>query len=170
VAGIGIALVLLLVLGSGAYGAWAVQDYYRPPNKIYDYYQSCHAAGRILDQKLPTDVLLVIGDIDDNPPGPFRAQSPTLLYYCHRKGWQIKLEEFSGARLDSLAGLGADYFLAAGGFVRPDRAFWKELLQRGITIPAEYPQFWTDERLFDQMWKTHREPDRHFILSRLKGE
>ena len=93
-----------------------------------------------------------------------------MLYYCRRKGWQITPGEFSGARLDSLAALGADFFLAGGGFARPDSAFWQELLRRGITIPSEYPRFWADEELFNRMWRTHREPDRHFVLARLFAE
>ena len=163
-------LVLLLVMGIGAYGVWAVQDYYRPPKNMYRFYQGSLAAGTALDRKLPADALLVIGDIDENAGVPFRSQSPTMLYYCRRKGWQITPGEFSGARLDSLAALGADFFLAGGGFARPDSAFWQELLRRGITIPSEYPRFWADEELFNRMWRTHREPDRHFVLARLFAE
>ena len=162
-----VALVVLIATGIGSYGIWAIQDFYQPP-KIYRFYQDSLAAGRALDRKLPPDVRLVVGDIDENTTELFRSQSPTMLYYCRRKGWQITLKEFSGTRLDSLAALGADYFLVGGGFARPDSAFWQELLRRGITIPSEYPRFWTDEALFDRMWRGHREPDRHFILTRLQ--
>jgi len=163
-------LVALAVLGTGVYSAWAVQPYYRPPNNVYNYYKSCYVVGQILDRKLPPDVLLVVGDMDENAGAPYRAQSPTMLYYCHRKGWQIALEEFSGDRLDSLTARGADYFLAAGGFVLQNRAFWQELVHRGITIPSEFPRFWKDARPFDQARKRHPGPDRHFFLARLGGD
>ena len=165
-----IGLVLLLVLGTGAYSAHAVRPYYRPPNNLYEYYRSCYIAGRILDQKLPPDALLVVGDIDENAGTPFRAQSPTLLYYCHRRGWQITPDEFSASRLDSLAGLGARYFVAAGGFVLQEQTFWGELVRRGITIPAEYPRFWTSVKEFDRARRDQRGPDRHFVVARLGRE
>ena len=165
-----VGFVLLILLGTGAYSAWAVRSYYRPPNNQYEYYRSCYIAGQILDQKMPSDVLIVVGDIDDNAGAPFRAQSPALLYYCRRRGWQITPDEFSAARLDSLAGLGAKYFVVAGGFVLHEQTFWRELVRRGITIPAEYPRFWTSVKEFDRGRLDHQGPDRHIIVARLGRE
>lgn len=164
-----VGLVLAVLLAALACGVWAAIPYYRPPNNLYNYYQSCRYVGQILDRQLPSKALLVIGDLDENAGAPFRAQSPTLLYYCHRKGWQITPEEFAGERLDSLAALGADYFLVAGGFVRDQPGFWRELVRRGVTFPSAYPRFWTDERQFDQVRRAHGGLDRHFVLTRLRS-
>ena len=118
-----VALVCTLVVGIAAYSAWAIGPYYKQPNNLHNYYQSCHLVGRILDAKLPQDAMMVIGDEDQNAGVPHRAQSPTLLYYCHRKGWQITLDEFTPDRLDSLAAEGADYFLVAVWIRRGERVF-----------------------------------------------
>ncbi len=112
----------------------------------------------------------MVGDRDKNAGTPFRAQSPSLLYYCHRKGWQITPDEFSASRLDSLAGLGASYFVAAGGFVLQEQTFWRELVHRGITMPAAYPRFWTRAKEFDRARREQPGPDRHFIVARLGRE
>lgn len=157
------ALVLLI----GGYSAWAVVPYYRPADNLYRYYRACFRAGQVLDQRLPASALLVVGDLDENAGTPHRAQSPTLLYYCHRKGWQVTPDEFSAATLDSLAGRGAGFFVAAGGFVASEPSFWEELLRRGITIPSAYPRFWNDERDFRRMLAGHRDLDRDFVVVQL---
>ena len=118
-----VVLVCTLIVGIAAYSAWAVRPYYAQPNNWHNYYQSCHLAGRILDAKLPQDALLVIGDEDENTGVPHRSQSPTLLYYCHRKGWQITPDQFAPDRLDSLAAEGADYFPRSGWFCCGKRVF-----------------------------------------------
>ena len=157
------AAVLLLA----GYGAWAVPELYRPANNIYNYYRACHAAGQILAQKLPPTALLVVGDMDENAGAPHRAQSPTMLYYCRRKGWQITPDEFSAATLDSLAAQGAGFLVVAGGFASQDQTFWEELLRRGLSIPAAYPRTWSDEREFKRMLAGYQGPDRDFVLVRL---
>jgi len=164
---LGVGLAALGVALTAAHSIWAAVPYYRPSNNLYRYYSACHSAGQILDQKLPAGALLVVGDIDENAGAPNRAQSPTLLYYCHRKGWQITPEEFSGATLDSLAAQGASYFVAAGGFVAAEPSFWQELLRRGVTIPAAYPRFWNDEGEFRRMLGGYRGPDRDFVVAEL---
>jgi 4-amino-4-deoxy-L-arabinose transferase-like glycosyltransferase len=161
------ALVALLLLSTGAYSAWAVRPYYRPPNNIYKYHQSCYAVGRLLDRSLPEDALLVVGDIDENAGASHRAQSPTMLYYCHRKGWQLTPDEFTGDRLDSLAALGGSYFIAAGGFVLQNRVFWRDLVAGGVTLPSQYPRFWTDADQIEAVRRRHPGADRNFFLARL---
>lgn len=164
-----VAVVCTLVVGVAAYSAWAVRPYYAQPNNWHNYYRSCHLVGRILDAKLPQDALLVIGDEDENTGVPHRAQSPTLLYYCHRKGWQITPPEFAPERLDSLAAQGADYFLVAAGFVVENESFWQDLLRRGVTIPSAHPRRWHDEAEFMRFVSRQPREDRHFILVSLAG-
>ena len=165
-----VVLVCTLVVGVAAYSAWAVGPYYTQPNNLHNYYQSCHLVGRILDAKLPQDAMMIIGDEDENAGVPHRAQSPTLLYYCHRKGWQITLDEFAPDRLDSLAAEGADYFLVAAGFVvKENKPFWQDLLRRGVTIPSAHPRRWHDEVEFTRFVSRQPRKDRHFILVSLAG-
>ena len=114
--------------------------------------------------------MMVVGDEDQNAGVPYRAQSPTLLYYCHRKGWQITLDEFAPDRLDSLAAEGADYFLVAVGFVVKNESFWQDLLRRGVTIPSAHPRQWHDEAEFMRFVARQPRQDRHFILVSLAGE
>src|SRR5262249_4554373 len=76
------------------------------------YYVAQYEIGRELDKLLPKDALLVVGDLDENAGAPYRCQSPSLLYFAHRKGWQIMPEEFRDRdRLKSLADRGARFFL-----------------------------------------------------------
>jgi len=110
-----------------------------------------------------------VGDVDENAGAPHRAQSPTLLYYCHRKGWQINPGEFAPGRLDSLAAVGADFFLVAGGFAMGDRPFWQDLLRRGVSTPSGYPRLWHDEAEFARFIGTQQGEDRHFILVPLEA-
>ncbi len=163
----GVGLALAAVAG---FSVSAVGPYYRPPYDAYDYFARCHAAGAVLDHVLPHDALLVVGDVDENAGAPDRAQRPTLLYYSHRKGWQITPEEFSAARLDSLAALGADYFVAAGGFVMPNRAFAADLLRRGMSFPAALPRFWNDVAPLEKARSSHAGMDRDFLVVRLDGK
>jgi hypothetical protein len=121
----------------------------------------------LIDSKLPYDALLVIGDLDENAGAPFRAQSPTLLYYSHRKGWQITPEEFTSAHLDSLAAQGADFFLVASAFAMQSPSFWQDLLRRGVSTPISYPEQWTDEALFRAHVKKESDLSRHFVIVRL---
>ena len=159
-----VVLVGTLMVANAAYGAWVIAPYYEQPNNLHKYYKSCHFAGGIVDAKLPPNARLLIGDLDENAGAPHRSQSPTLLYYCNRKGWQITPDEFAPARLDSFAAVGADYFLVAGGFVMGDKSLWKDLLQRGVTIPSAYPRQWHDEAEFARFINRQQGDDRHFIL------
>ncbi|MFA6111507.1 MAG: hypothetical protein WDA75_22340, partial [Candidatus Latescibacterota bacterium] len=150
-----------------AWGLAVAEPLYRPPN-LRGYYAGCRYAGEILAQKLPSGVLLVVGDLDENAGAPLRAQSPTMLYYCHRKGWQITPEEFSQARLDSLAAAGAAYFVVPGGFAYARREFWLGLFDRGVTIPSAYPEFYTEPAALEQVRRRRGEPDRDFLVIRLQ--
>lgn len=156
--------VVLLLAG---YSAWAAPGLYRPANNVYNYYRACHAAGQLIDQKLPASALLVVGEIDENAGAPHRAQSPTMLYYCRRKGWQITPEEFSAATLDSLVARGAGFLVVAGGFAVQNQVFWEELLRRGVSLPSAYPRFWHDDREYRRMLAGYQGPDRDFALVRL---
>ncbi len=160
-------LVAVSLAAVGAGSLWKVGDYYRPGNNIHNYYRSCELAGRILDQRMPSDARLVTGDIDEDRDGPFRTQSPTLLYYCHRKGWQITPDLFDTSRLDSLAAEGADYFVVAAGFVEHVEPLWSELLARGITTAAAFPDFRIGERSFRRQAKAVEGPGKHILVVRL---
>ncbi len=151
-----------------AYGAHALTPYYEQPNNVHAYYESCFRAGQLINAKLPPDARLVVGDLDENAGAPFRAQSPTMLYYCHRKGWQITPDEFSSARLDSLAAKGGQFFLVAGAFAMQNSVFWQDLLKRGVSTPVSYPKVWTDEALFRAHVGSITDPARHFVLVSLE--
>lgn len=162
------ALAGALVIAVGAWGVAAAESLYRPGNGLYEYYLSCHRAGQLLSASLPVEALLVAGDVDENAGAPFRAQSPTLLYYCNRKGWQVTPDELRPALLDSLAGLGADYLLVAGGFARDNPALLRDLYRRGVTVPSAFPHFWTDAGDFAAARRSVTGLDRHFLLVRLR--
>jgi len=155
--------VALLLAAMAAQSARAVGDYYRPADELYDYYRTGHTAGAMLDARLPADALLVVGDLDDNAGAPFRAQSPTMLYYCHRRGWQITPDQFNAALLDSLASLGARYFVVPGGLVSGHPEFWQSLLRRGVSNPLAYPRFTTSEAELKKMTRQQQGNER-FVL------
>ena len=157
--------VVVALGGVVAASAHEVADYRRPPT--YGYYKTCHAAGQALDAKLPLGATVVVGDIDDNWGTPFRAQSPTLLYYMNRKGWQITLNEFDAAHLDSLAALGADFFVVPGGFVLDKPAFLDDLLTKGVATAASFPETWHDRTSFLAGANRHTGPERHVLVVRL---
>lgn len=154
------------VLAVLAWSAHRVHGYFRP-GEVYRFYTTCLAAGTALDAKLPRDALLVVGDHDDNAGTPFRAQSPTLLYFCRRKGWQITPDQFTPRVLDSLATAGADYFVAPAGFVLERREFWHALLARGVGTAASYPGVWHDAAAFFEGANRHPGPERHVLVARL---
>ena len=106
---------------------------------------------------------------DDNAGAPARAQSPTLLYYCHRKGWQITPDEFSEDRLDSLAGLGATHFVVAGWAKTKRPAFWRGLLRRGVSIPPAYPRIWYGDADLRRGLVGYKGAEREFIVVRLNA-
>lgn len=161
------AMTLGLLAAVVAWGAVVVEPLYRPSN-LRGYYTGCRYAGEILARKLPSSVLLVVGDLDENAGAPRRAQSPTMLYYCRRKGWQITPEEFNQARLDSLAAKGAAYFVVPGGFAYARQGFWLGLFDRGVTIPSAYPEFFTEPAALEQVRRRRGEPDRDFLVVRLQ--
>ncbi|MEC7842529.1 MAG: glycosyltransferase family 39 protein [Candidatus Latescibacterota bacterium] len=154
----------LALLAVAAYSAWSASSYYSSDSDVSRYYRICWEAGRLLDQKLPGRALLVVAEHDENTDAPYRSQSPTLLYYCHRKGWQITLDELESDRLDSLAHLGASFFVGAAGFAMRDSSFWQDLLARGVTFPSAYPKLWTDDAGFRLAAASHRGVDRHILL------
>ena len=165
-----VVVVSAFFVAIGAYSTWAARPYYEQPNNLHNYYSSCYAAGRIVDDKLPKEVLLVVGDLDENAGAPNRSQSPTMLYYCHRDGWQITPEEFTSDRLDSLAAVGADYFLVAGRFAMDNKTLWPELLRRGVTTPTGYPHMWHETAEFLRFISKSVGDDRHFVLVPLGRE
>ena len=162
--GPGTLIAALLLASICAYSGWSVIDYYRPANNVYEYYRSCWEAGARLDAKLPPDALLVIGDYDENAGTPYRAQSPTLLYYCHRKGWQITLDEISDERLSRFSKLGADYFVAATGLIGGDAETWRALQSRGLSYPSAYPRMWQSAARFFQASRADQGADRHLVV------
>jgi len=157
-------LAAVALLAIAGYSAWSASSYFDPGDNAHRFYRSSWEAGRLLDEKIPPDALLVTGELDDNSAAPLRAQAPTLLYYFHRKGWQIPVEQFSAGRLDSLSDLGASFFVTAMGYARSDTSFWRELLARGITSPSAYPRVWTDDRRFRRAATAQRGLDRHIVL------
>ncbi|MEE3233807.1 MAG: glycosyltransferase family 39 protein [Candidatus Latescibacterota bacterium] len=158
---------MVLAFSVLTYSVHAVQPYYNQPNNVHEYYESCYDFGQWADKNLPKDALLVVGDLDENSGTPFRSQSPTMLYYCHRKGWQITPDEFSEAKLDSLASLGADFFVVAGGFVLQKPEFWKELLGRGVSTTDSYPGKWYDSEKLQRHISQSSSRSRHFIIVKL---
>jgi 4-amino-4-deoxy-L-arabinose transferase-like glycosyltransferase len=102
------------VLLVGALSALAVLGYVyaRPLYAPLPYYIVQHEIGRELEALVPEDALLVVGEPDHNAGAPYRSQSPTLLYFSGRKGWQLLPEEFQNRdRLAMLASRGARFFL-----------------------------------------------------------
>ncbi len=102
-ASVGACLVAFAVFG-WLYAAplFAVQPFYRAQYEI----------GQDVDRLIPKDALVVTGEIDDNKNTPYRSQSPILLYFSHRKGWQLLPEEFTDPnRLHDLVARGAGYLL-----------------------------------------------------------
>ena len=163
-------MVVLVLGGLGGYSAWAVQDYRRPGNNLYDYYERCHIVGGTLDAKLAQDALLVVGDWDENPASSYRAQSPTLLYYSNRKGWHITPGEFKETVLDSLVKQGADYFVSFGGLAVEDKNFWSHLLKRGVSMPAVFPRVWHETGALKAAVNDLPAEKRQFMLVPLKAE
>ncbi|MFH1566667.1 MAG: glycosyltransferase family 39 protein [Gemmatimonadota bacterium] len=161
-------LAAALLVAVAASSGWTVRQYYRPGNNVYHYYESCLAAGCRLDARLPADALLVVGDLDDNAGAPFRAQSPSLLYYCHRKGWQITPDQFRGGVLDSLAALGATHFVSAAAFARAEPAFWRDLLARGVSTPATYPSTARTEGQYLASVRSQQGGERNFVVVSLR--
>lgn len=90
----------------------------------------------------------VVGDVDENAGTPDRTRSPTVFYYCHRKGCQITPNQFSARGLDSLAALGATHFVSAAHFAMEDARFWSHLLARGVSTPTTYPARSRDHRQY----------------------
>lgn len=161
-----VGVVIVSLLGIGWFSASAVQTQYFD-HRLSKYNRARHAAGEILDRKLPEDALLVVGDFDSNAGALNRSQSPTMLYYCHRKGWQICRDEFSGALLDDLALEGATYFVVPGALVLNTGVFWEELLARGVSIPHLYPRFWSSERDLVGQLEGHQGIERNILIVQL---
>lgn len=157
-------MAILLLAAMAAQSARAVAHYYRPADGMYEYYRTGYAAGAVLDAKLPADALLVVGDLDDNAGAPFRAQNPSMLYYCHRRGWQITPEQFRASVLDSLASLGARYFVVPGGLISGQPGFWRGLLQRGVSNPLAYPRLATSDAGLRDMTRQQQGGDERYVL------
>ncbi len=160
-------LVALVTAAAVAWSAVAVQPLYRPGGHLYDYYSSCYQVGAVVNSRLPADALLVVVDLDDNAGAPFRSQSPTMLYYCNRKGWQLTPDQLGGAALDSLAAAGADIALVPGGLVRDRPAILAGLYRRGVSLPSAYPSWWTDGASLAAARRTVPAAERSFFLVRL---
>ncbi len=86
--------------------------YAAPLFAVQPFYLAQYEIGREVDELIPKDALLVTGELDDNKDSLYRSQSPILLYFSHRKGWQLVPEEFTDKnRLRNLVERGAQYFL-----------------------------------------------------------
>src|SRR5262249_13497437 len=93
--------------------------YAAPLFAVEPYYRAEYEIGLEVDKMIPSDALLVVGDIDDNADATYRTQAPMLLCYCQRKGWQLLPPELQDrARLDDLIARGARYLLV------PTRISW----------------------------------------------
>jgi hypothetical protein len=161
-------LVVALVMGvTVAWSAVAVQPLYRPGGHLYDYYSSCYQVGAVVDARLPGDALLVVIDLDDNAGAPFRSQSPTMLYYCRRKGWQLTPDQLQPAALDSLAAAGAAFALVPGGLVRDRPEVLADLYRRGVSLPSAYPDWCTDGASLAAARRSVPAAERSFLLVRL---
>ena len=114
----------LIVLGGSSY------LYARPLYRSKPYHVARYEMGRKIDIRLPAGALLVVGDLDANAGARYRAQSPTFLYYCRRKGWQLTPDEFVPERLEALRRKGAQYFVAATRMVYERKPFWDYLKSR----------------------------------------
>ena len=100
---VGVCLTALAVFG---------YVYAGPLFAAHPFYRAQYEIGQDVDRLIPKDALIVTGELDDNKSSPYRSQSPVLLYFSHRKGWQILPEEFAdGNRLRDLRDRGARYFL-----------------------------------------------------------
>ena len=156
--------IIGIFLGVILYGAVTLPDYYRPGQNIYNYYRSALLAGQILDRKLPEKALIVVGDIDESSDASFRAQSPTMLYYCNRKGWQILPGELEPEKLDSLSLQGADFFVAGHAYAAADSSFYSYLTRRGLSFPSAYPTRWNAAAAYLRAARDHSGLDRHFVV------
>lgn len=86
--------------------------YAAPLFAVQPFYLAQWEIGRDVDRLIPKDALVVTGEIDDNVDTPYRSQSPILLYFAHRKGWQLLPQEFTDPnRLHELVARGARYLL-----------------------------------------------------------
>ena len=55
----------------------------------------------------------------------------------------------------------------AAGFVKRVEPLWSELLARGVTTAAAYPDFRTDERSFRRQARSVAGPERNILVVRL---
>jgi len=78
----------------------------------YAYFTGGYEIGRQVDRSVGRHDRIVTIDLDENRRAPYRSQNPALLYYCHRKGWQITPEEASPERIEALRAQGAKYLVA----------------------------------------------------------
>jgi hypothetical protein len=102
------ALVILVLGVFAATAAAFVLPLFTPDPLYVDQFK----IGQEVDRLIPKDALLAISDIDDNADAVYRTQSPTLLYYCDRKGWQLLPREIDEpGRMSLLKSRGARYFL-----------------------------------------------------------
>ncbi|MBT3343159.1 MAG: hypothetical protein HN712_05445 [Gemmatimonadetes bacterium] len=156
--------VVAAILSITACATSVVAEYHHPENNVYEYYRSCLAAGSVLDRALPASARLVVGDLDENAAAPHRAQNPSLLYYTHRKGWQITPSQFSVDLLDLLQTRGATHFLTATQFAQQSPAFWQELLRRGVSTPGAYPRRVHTHKGWLHQARAESGENRHFIV------
>ncbi len=158
-----IAVCVIALAATTAWSGWIVSGYHHPRNNVYEYYLSCLRAGETLDRVLPRDARIVVGDLDENSDAPSRAQNPSLLYYSHRKGWQITPAQFERSRLAALKDLGATHFVTATRFAMQSQ-LWEDLLEMGVSTPSSYPSKVHSQRELMQRMRKESGLDRHFLI------
>ncbi|MBD3333993.1 MAG: phospholipid carrier-dependent glycosyltransferase [Candidatus Eisenbacteria bacterium] len=106
----------------------------------YPYFRGGFEIGRRIADKTPPESLLLAVDVDENVSAPFRAQNPALLYYAHRKGWQITPDEATPETIAAYADSGAAYLVAPIGEVMR-RAELRDYLQSEHRVVASNERF-----------------------------
>jgi 4-amino-4-deoxy-L-arabinose transferase-like glycosyltransferase len=122
-------LLGLIIVGWSAYALTGFYTGRYGAQGFYEYTRAQHELGKELDGLLPGDALCVTADLDANARTPYRSQNPAMLYYLHRKGWQITPEEFKPERLEALTERGAKYFIAPRRMIEQDKEFSDYLLK-----------------------------------------
>jgi len=106
----------------------------------YAYFTGEYDIGKQVDRSIGRHDLIVTIDLDENRRAPYRSQNPALLYYSHRKGWQITPEEASPERIEALRAQGAKTLVAPILEMVKNPELWTHLKRR-YRILAKNDQF-----------------------------
>jgi hypothetical protein len=129
----GVSVVLALIIAG--WSTYALMGLYKGrygAKGAYEYTRAQYELGKELDNILPRNAMCVTADLDANAGVPYRSQNPAMLYYLHRKGWQITPEEFRPEKLEALVEGGAGYFIALRGMIEQYREFSDYLLTNEV--------------------------------------